>query len=70
MLGLSAPDFVPYAGCEGKWVPNSLFYKVGKSFGYFTCEDCNKSWMSAHAQKKFRQACKECFEDTYPSFMW
>jgi len=58
MLSLKAPDFVPYAGCEGKWVPTSSFFKMGKSFGYFNCDDCNKTWMSAHAQKKFRQACK------------
>jgi hypothetical protein len=25
--------------------------KKGKSFGYFKCFDCNKTWMSAHAQK-------------------
>ena len=58
MLSLKAPDFVPYAGCEGEWVPTSSFFKQGKSFGYFNCTDCNKTWMSAHAQKKFRQACK------------
>ncbi len=45
-----APDFVPYAGCKGKWIPTEYFFKKGKSFGYFICIECDKKWMSAHAQ--------------------
>jgi hypothetical protein len=42
-----------------------------KSFGYFACKTCNGSnWVSAHAFKHFKQACKTCNQYTLPVYLW
>ena len=61
----------PPAPSLGKWVIREEFGR-GKSFGFFKCEKCNHDWVSAHAFKMYRQACKSKFCNTYslPRFMW
>lgn len=53
----------------GEWVPRKKF-QGQKSFGWFTCNKCDKSWMSAHAYKEYQQGCKKCKLYTHPRFMW
>lgn len=53
----------------GKWVQVDEF-RGTKSFGYFNCESCKKSWTSAHAFPKYTQGCKGCKTDSFPTFLW
>jgi Zinc-binding domain len=55
----------------GKWVSRKQF-QWEKSFGYFQCWQCSHVWTSAHAFKKYKQACKRCGGRNYvlPRFMW
>ena len=66
----SMPDFAPYQGCEGEWVAARDFFSRGKSFGYFGCSRCEKTWMSAHARKGYKQGCKDCDRYYYPLYLW
>ena len=66
---VSAPDFIPYLGCTGEWV-EARFYYGGKSFGYFNCIECHKTWMSAHAKKEYEQGCKSCGSYYRPLYLW
>ena len=42
----------------------------GSSFGYFRCESCHKTWMSARSKKEFTQACKACNGYYLPAYLW
>ena len=53
----------------GFWVELKDFWG-NKSFGMFECEDCDQIWLSAHAFKRFKQACKSCETWSPPKFMW
>jgi hypothetical protein len=53
----------------GEWVPREEFLGR-KSFGWFSCNKCNKSWVSAHAQCIYTQGCKRCETKSYPIYMW
>ena len=59
----------PYDGIEGYWVSRDSF-QGSKSFGWFECQDCSKTWFSAHAQKRYKQGCQECEEWTLPCCLW
>ena len=67
---VGAPDFAPYEGCIGEWREARSFVGKGKSFGYFGCFSCEKTWMSAHAKKGFKQGCKSCGMYFYPLYLW
>lgn len=69
MSFVSAPDFAPYEGCTGEWIERRNYYG-GKSFGYFSCGDCHKTWMSAHSKKEFEQGCKDCGRYFFPLYLW
>lgn len=47
-------------------------FRGEKSFGHFQCWQCKNAWISAHAFKGFKQACKACGSRHYslPKFMW
>ena len=64
------PDFDPYEGCQGRWVSRNEFTAANKTFGYFKCSSCNKTWMSAHSKKQFKQACKSCNTYVLPAYLW
>ena len=51
------PSIKPFEGCNGIWVKAGNF-PGSKSFGYFTCNFCQKNWISAHAFKGLKQGCK------------
>jgi len=53
----------------GEWVARDEF-RGKKSFAFFRCKNCKKTWMSAHGYKQFKQGCKRCDEDYLPLFMW
>ena len=59
----------PFPNASGKWVRRANFTGQ-KSFGVFTCGDCDKDWLSAHAQVSYTQQCKACKCKAYPSQMW
>ena len=59
----------PFSDAEGEWVPRESF-EGKKSFGFFTCRRCRKDWTSAHAFAQFRQQCKACKSDEYPTLLW
>lgn len=68
---IEKPDFTPYEGCLGEWVPRAQFFSSNsKSFGYFQCNYCHKNWMSAFARKNYKQGCKQCDRYFLPVFMW
>jgi len=55
---------------SGKWVERSEF-NGKKSFGYFECDGCSgKSWVTAHAFKQYKQACKSCNQYSLAVYMW
>ena len=54
---------------EGYWVKREKFFR-DKSFGYFVCKDCTKTWLSAHSYKKYKQGCKGCETENYPKYLW
>lgn len=59
----------PFADADGEWVdPQQCNQR--KSFGWFECVCCNKTWMSAHAQARYAQGCKMCNVETLPVCMW
>jgi len=66
ILTLSLPIPVNTEGC---WVKRKDFVKE-KSFGYFVCKECKKSWLSAHSFKKYKQGCKGCEIEYYPKYLW
>lgn len=75
----------PFPAADGKWVIWRDF-DGKKSFGRFTCKDCNHTWLSAHAQKRetgrgkpdrsssqtmyYTQECKECKTRAAPEYLW
>lgn len=59
----------PFPAAYGAWVSAGEFTR-GKSFGMFECRRCSNTWMSAHAQAKFRQGCVRCETMTRPFLMW
>ena len=65
-----APDFTPYAGCNGEWVAARSYNGPSKSFGFFGCTFCQKTWMSAHARKGYKQGCKHCDRFFFPVYLW
>lgn len=55
---------------RGYWQERKKF-PGDKSFGYFACNACDGSnWVSAHAFKNFKQACKKCNHFTLPVYLW
>jgi hypothetical protein len=59
----------PYPGIAGYWEPRNT-YEGNKSFGWFECNHCAKTWFSAHAHKRFKQGCQVCEEQSFPCCMW
>jgi hypothetical protein len=53
---------------NGKWEDRELS-DVFKSFGFFKCS-CEKAWYSAHAFKKYKQACKRCNNFIFALYLW
>jgi hypothetical protein len=53
----------------GNWVKRKEF-PYNKSFGFFECHSCSKTWVSAHAFVKYRQACKDCKQYALARYMW
>ncbi len=59
----------PFPGVDGEWFLTEDF--VGeKSFGWFECRGCWRSWPSAHAWAEFNQGCQKCEVEFLPKFMW
>eukprot|EP01068_Selenidium_serpulae_P002485 Selendium_serpulae@DN2491_c0_g1_i1.p1 len=60
----------PFPDAQGAWVLLEDF-EGEKSFGWFKCNArCNAKWISAHAQREFRQGCKRCNIYRYPTWLW
>ncbi len=59
----------PPVDSKGLWVHREEF-KGFKSFGYYQCIKCCKTWFSAHAHPNYRQACKKCEVWEYPRYLW
>lgn len=59
----------PPVNTRGQW---KLYQEFDgrKSFGSFMCTSCRKQWISAHAYLDYRQACKNCDEYYYATWMW
>ena len=53
----------------GEWVPLDEF-TGRKSFGFFVCTGCRKTWRSAHAFKAFKQGCQRCNKESDALLMW
>lgn len=65
---VAMPD--PPVEGRGKWVDRKAF-RGHKSFGHFCCFPCGDAdWVSAHAYKHYKQACKQCGEYYLPIHMW
>ena len=47
----------PPVDSEGEWVHPHEF-KGRKSFGYFLCLNCRKTWLSAHSFPNYQQGCQ------------
>eukprot|EP01118_Nematostelium_gracile_P007912 TRINITY_DN2597_c0_g1_i1.p1 TRINITY_DN2597_c0_g1~~TRINITY_DN2597_c0_g1_i1.p1 ORF type:complete len:130 (+),score=6.21 TRINITY_DN2597_c0_g1_i1:132-521(+) len=62
----------PPIEAEGEWVSREEFISTGrkKSFGFFKCGRCHKTWVSAHAQPVFTQGCKSCEWKSRPILLW
>lgn len=58
----------PPVDTPGKWLPRSVC-TMNKSFGWFLC-DCGNKWTSAHAHRRYKQACRDCEEYRLPDYMW
>ncbi len=54
---------------DGYWVKRQNFFRE-KSFGYFVCKGCKKTWLSAHSFKKYKQGCKGCETENYAKYLW
>ena len=67
----SVDDWRPAAPIPtpGYWIARADF-PGDKSFGYFSCDACSNSWLSAHAFKHYRQGCKACEDKSLPTWMW
>jgi len=59
----------PPVDSEGEWVHPHEF-KGRKSFGYFQCLNCRKTWLSTHSFPKYQQGCKRCEIERYPLYLW
>jgi len=59
----------PPVDSPGRWQYREEFNGF-KSFGYFTCSNCEKSWFSAHAFKEYKQGCKNCNRYYLPDYLW
>jgi hypothetical protein len=60
---------LPPFGLAGVWVRRAEFQGT-KSFGFFICYLCKHSWLSAYADKRYRQGCKKCNFMRHPKLMW
>lgn len=60
----------PYPGIQGYWMRREAYNKGRKSFGWYLCNSCCKTWFSAHAHKFYRQGCQCCETESYPCCMW
>ena len=67
---LSEPPFVPYEGIQGIWVKSLEYPTNSKTFGFYRCNYCEKTWMSAHSKRSFKQGCKSCNRYFYPTHLW
>jgi hypothetical protein len=59
---------LPFDGAQGDWVGASHF-KGRTSFGWFVCP-CTRTWLSAYAQKKYKQRCSTCKRWLAPVALW
>ncbi len=59
----------PPIDTAGDWV-HPYEFKGRKSFGYFKCSSCLKTWISAHSFPQFKQGCKKCNIEDVPIFLW
>jgi len=59
----------PFPSAQGAWVPR-LKCQQQKSFGWFWCSECGKTWTSAHAFREFRQACQKCETFSLACCLW
>jgi hypothetical protein len=59
----------PFEGIEGYWVHRAQFSGT-KSFGWYQCDGCDKTWFSAHAFTQYRQGCQSCETQTLPCCLW
>lgn len=59
----------PPVSSPGQWVPRDEF-KGKKSFGAYRCDDCDKTWISAHAFRDYHQGCQNCETENLPLWMW
>jgi len=58
----------PPVDSAGEWVLRERF-RGKKSFGFYACP-CGRSWLTAHAQKEYRQGCQGCDTECFPHYMW
>jgi len=54
---------------EGFWVKRENFFGK-KSFGFFVCKNCKKTWLSAHSHSIYKQGCKGCETENYAKYFW
>lgn len=66
--GTPPPPAAPLA-VPGRWVLRAQF-PGNKSFGFYACSSCGRTWVSAHAWKKYTEGCKGCEQHSYPLYMW
>jgi hypothetical protein len=59
----------PPVDTPGEWVPLEDFEGI-KSFGFFVCDECGRTWRSAHTYPQFRQGCQGCETKAYATYMW
>ena len=66
------PTKAPFPALEGQgeWRPSDEVTQR-KSFGKFCCDNCEKSWQSAHAfAEPETQQCKDCMDRMAASWRW
>lgn len=66
---LSIESIPPFPDAVGVWVERDQFHGR-KSFGWFQCIGCTKTWQSAHAFKEYKQGCQKCEKYSLPTFLW
>lgn len=59
---------LPPVPTPGRWLLRKDF-RGTKSFGAFFCS-CGRKWITAHAQKKYKQGCQVCEVESLADYMW
>jgi hypothetical protein len=68
---MAAPGLPPNPVESGGYWQERNEFSGSKSFGHFVCNACRKSsWISAHAYKHYKQACKRCNRFSLPALLW